>query len=120
MFYATTLSESQRVMRWKLIIEEFGTNIQHIYGVDNIVADTLIRLPYMLSDKYEPFTRKDQCCTNELFNIGRVENNEDCFPQNMLNVKIEQQKELININSQTKYISLGSGIWLLHISSQRC
>ena len=28
--YAATLSESQRVMRWRLIIEEFGPKIQHI------------------------------------------------------------------------------------------
>ena len=44
LFYVATLIESQRVMRWKLIIEEFGPNIQHISGVDNILADTLSRL----------------------------------------------------------------------------
>ena len=33
LFYATTLSEYQRVMRWQRIIEEFGPNIQHIAGV---------------------------------------------------------------------------------------
>ena len=49
--YAATLSESQRVMRWRLILEEFGTNIQHISGVDNMVADTLSRLPSMPSKK---------------------------------------------------------------------
>ena len=43
--YATTLSEFQRVMLWILIIEEFATNIQYIYEVDNIVDDTLSRLP---------------------------------------------------------------------------
>ena len=32
MFYAATLSESQRVMRWQLILEEFGPNIHHISG----------------------------------------------------------------------------------------
>ena len=42
---AATLSEYQRVMRWRLIIIEFGPNIQNIVGVDNIVADTLSRLP---------------------------------------------------------------------------
>ena len=34
--YEATLSESQRVMRWRLILEEFGPNIHHIAGVDNI------------------------------------------------------------------------------------
>ena len=32
--YVATLSESQRVMRWQLILEEFGTNIQHMAGVE--------------------------------------------------------------------------------------
>ena len=50
--YVTTLSESKRVMRWKLIIEEFGPNIHHIAGVDNILADMLIRFPYTSVDKY--------------------------------------------------------------------
>ena len=37
--YAATLGESQRVMRWKLIIRFFWTNTKYIAGVDNIVAD---------------------------------------------------------------------------------
>ena len=78
--YAATLSESQRVMFWRLIIKEFGINIQHIAGVDNIVYDTLSRFPYRPSDKYEPCTRKSQCHNNELFALSRIENNEYCFP----------------------------------------
>ena len=31
-------------MYWRLVLKEFGPNIQHIYGVDNIVADTISRL----------------------------------------------------------------------------
>ena len=30
MVYSDTMSESQRVMFWKVILKEFGTNIQHI------------------------------------------------------------------------------------------
>ena len=90
--YAATLSESQRVMRWRLFIGEFGPNIQHIYGVDNIVADMFSRLPSTPRDKYEPFTRKARCCVNELFVIGWVENNKDFFPLNILIVQREQQK----------------------------
>ena len=39
--YKATLSESQRVMRWCLLLEEFGLHIHHIAGVDNIVANTM-------------------------------------------------------------------------------
>ena len=45
--YAATLSESKRVMRWQLIIKEFGPNIQHISGVENIVAGVPSRFPSM-------------------------------------------------------------------------
>ena len=44
LLYAATMSESQRVIRCRLILEEFGPNIQHIVGVDNIVDDTPSRL----------------------------------------------------------------------------
>ena len=79
LFHAATLSESQRAMRWQLIIEEFGPNIQHIYVVDNIVADALSRFPSTSADKYDPSTRKAQCRANELFTIIRSENNKYCF-----------------------------------------
>ena len=93
-------------MRWSLIIEEFGTNIQHISGVDSIVSDTLSRLPSTPSDKNEPCTRKTQCCANELFAIGREGNNYIFLPQNLLIVQKEQPKELRNINSiLSTYIS---------------
>ena len=104
--YAATLSEYQRVMHWRLILEEFGPNIQHIAGVDNIVADTLSRLPSTTSDKYEPCKRKSRCRANELFTIGRVENNEACFPLNISILQREQQNEPREVDSNlSTYIS---------------
>ena len=64
MVRATTLSGYQRVMLWQLILEDFGTSIQHIAGVDNIVADTLGRLPSTSINKYEPYKGKDQSLSN--------------------------------------------------------
>ena len=71
--YAATLSESQRVMRWRLILEEFWPNIEHIAGVDNTVADKIGRFPYTPINKYKPYTKKAQCSANDLFTIVRVE-----------------------------------------------
>ena len=87
-------------MRWQLIIKEFGPNIQHISGVDNIESDTLRRFPSVSIDKYNTSTMKYQCQTKKLFAIGREENIEDCFPLNILNVQRKIQKELRNINSK--------------------
>ena len=90
-FYATNLSESQRVMRCRLIIKEFGPNIQHIAGVHNIVSVTISRLMFTPSDKNETCTRKAKCRINKLFTIGREEKNENCFLLNLLIVQREQQ-----------------------------
>ena len=79
-------------MRWRLILEEFGPNIQHIYGVYNILPDKLSRFKPNPVDKYKPCTGKAHCCTNTLFYIDRVEKNEHCFPLNLLILQIEQQK----------------------------
>ena len=73
--YEVNLSESQSLMCWIHIIGEFGPNIQHIAAVENIVADTLSRLPSTPSDKYESCTRKAQCSLNKLFALGGLENN---------------------------------------------
>ena len=49
--YNATLSESQMVMRWQLILEEFGPNIQHITGVYNIFAR---HLAFLVQGLYLP------------------------------------------------------------------
>ena len=65
-------------MHWRVILEKlFIPNIQHISGVDNIVADTISRLPFMPSNKNETYTIKAQCHANELFTIFREENNDN-------------------------------------------
>ena len=69
-------------MQWRLTLEDFGSNIHHIDDVNNIVADGISILPSTPSDKYNPCTRKAQCHANQLFTIGTVGKNEDCFPLN--------------------------------------
>ena len=117
LIYAATLRESQRLMCWRLIIKEFGPNIQHIVVVDIIVADTLRIFSYNPSYKCKLCTRKAQCCTDNLFTIGRIENNEDYFPLNLLILQGEQEKIPRNIDSKlSTYISdRGSGYSMEYI-----
>ena len=106
MVYAATLSEYQRVVRWRFILEEFGPNMQHISGAENKVADMISIFSYTSVDKYNPRTKKAQCFVNKLFAISREEKNEDCFPLNILNVQREQQKDLRKVHSKLiAYIS---------------
>ena len=58
MLYAAILSEHQRVMRWRLILREFGPNIHHISVVENIVDDTFSRLSSIPRDKYESWKKE--------------------------------------------------------------
>ena len=90
--YATTLIKSQQLIRWQLILEEFGTNIQHIARVDKILYDRLIIFLSTSFKKYKHTKMKSQCCTDELFSMITYENNEDCFLLDLFNVQIEHQK----------------------------
>ena len=92
-------------------LDYLGKLFKYIAVVDNILADTLSRMTSTPSNKNDTCTRKTQCRANELFAIGREENNENCFPLNLLIVKREQQKEPRNVNSSiSTYISdQGSG-----------
>ena len=49
--HAATVSQSQRVMRCRMILEEFGPDIRHISGEDNIVADAISRIPTTAIDQ---------------------------------------------------------------------
>ena len=43
--HESELKSSQRVMRWRLLLEEYGPEILYIKGHKNVVADALSRLP---------------------------------------------------------------------------
>jgi len=36
---------SDRLVRWRLLLEEYGAEYEHIKGTKNVVADALSRLP---------------------------------------------------------------------------
>ena len=43
---------TERVMRWRLVIEEFGPELRYIKGENNIVADALSRLDMMTDEQH--------------------------------------------------------------------
>ena len=95
LIHAATISQSQRVMRWRLILEEFGPDIIHIKGEDNIVADAISRLPTATKNQRESSTvtlgSKDKKSTEE--EIFVLEDDES-FPLDLSLVRRTQQYEL--------------------------
>ncbi len=61
--------KSERVLRWRLFLEEYNLEIQYIKGEENIVADTLSRLP-TTNDPEKPYIMPSR------------EKLADCFAQN--------------------------------------
>jgi len=55
--YLNSTHTSDRVLRQRLLLEEYGVDIEYIQGVKNVVADALSRLPtaelFALSDEDE-------------------------------------------------------------------
>jgi transposase InsO family protein len=47
------LGDNQRIVRWRLLLEEFGPEYVHIAGKDNVVADALSRLEADFEDGSE-------------------------------------------------------------------
>ncbi len=45
------VANTQRVMRWRLLIEEYGPELKYIKGVHNVVADALSRLDLLPPNK---------------------------------------------------------------------
>ena len=78
--YSDTITKSQRVMRRQLILKEFGTNTYHIYGVENIVYDTLSRLPSAYINNSKPIIIRAHFKADELFPSSLAHNNNDFLP----------------------------------------
>ena len=79
------LMSSDRVMRWRLLLEEYGPNIIYIEGKKNIVADFFSR--------YEKINTDDPVEYEEIAAVEPTEM-EVKFPMIYENVRKEQQKEL--------------------------
>ena len=91
--YEATLSESQRVMRWRLLLEEFGPHIHHIAGVNNIVADTLSRVRSNNVGEDENESSQKQKL-QELYAATKIRSIRAEFPLEKGLIRDEQQKEL--------------------------
>ena len=69
---------TERVMRWRLILEEYGPELVYIKGERNVVADALSRLPMKVSKSSE--THETLACLAESFGMDEDELPDDAYP----------------------------------------
>ncbi len=80
---------SDRVMRWRLYIEEYSPELQYIKGESNVVADALSRLDIMetpFEDTQESFLGLMDC-------FAKIVEDDDFHPLNYKQLRIAQEKD---------------------------
>lgn len=98
--HSATVSQSQRVVRGRLILGEFVPDIQHISEEDNIVADAMSRLPTITEDQQELCTVALDPTRMEMFILDE----EISFPLVLSLVQKTQNIELNKRNSKRKQL----------------
>ena len=102
---------SDRIMQWRLLLEEYGITLRHIKGSKNTVADALSRHP--IDDKLitEKLTHEEKVFVTSA-NISEAQltlakvmavkplNTEKEFPMEMSVLREEQQKERKGSNTE--------------------
>ena len=92
---------TERVMRWRLVLEEYGPELQYIKGEKNIVADALSRL----NIEDDQVTQDIQYLA-EAFGLDKKEIPDEFFPLQYKRIQKEQQsdKELLEkLKTHPKY-----------------
>ena len=80
---------SDRVMRWRLYIEEYSPNLQYIKGEHNVVADALSRLEMIDT----PFEDTKVTFLGLMDCFASKSDTDDFHPLNYRHLKIAQEKD---------------------------
>jgi RNase H-like domain found in reverse transcriptase len=87
---------TQRVMRWWLLIKEYGPTLQYVKGVNNVVADALSRLDLdpSLAAESDPSILETPISQQlaEAFTLAQQDNTDKC-PLTLKNLMREQQRD---------------------------
>ena len=91
---------TERVMRWRLILEEFGPELIYIKGENNIVADALSRLDI------QPTRVLDEIQLAELYGLDDSDLPENAFPLNYKNIAKSQHDDKLLMNTLQKSLQV--------------
>jgi hypothetical protein len=81
---------TERVMRWRLILEEYGPELIYLKGETNIVADALSRLDIATSEKD---IAHDIHYLADYFGLDEDDLSEDIYPLSYQNIRHFQQQD---------------------------
>ena len=81
---------SNRLVRWRMILEEFGPTFEHIAGIKNVVADALSRLD-MTPKQHDEL--EDTHKTIQLSYVTEKDILEETFPMAPTEIRLHQQKD---------------------------
>lgn len=95
--------KTERVLRWRILLEEYGPKIIYIKGVENIVADVLSRYPTLNNPELETseLNRSDM---SEIFAIGN-DIPADAFPLSFKILSTVQQRDMSTAQLVDKDVS---------------
>ena len=110
---------SNRLIRWRMMLEEFGPTIEHVAGKNNVVADALSRLEITHRDSDEVATDEEK---PELTYMTAREAKSESFPMNPGLILKEQKKdkELQQKKKEDKRYSIKKieGVSLIHFEGK--
>ena len=113
--HESELKTSQRVMRWRLLLEEYGPEIVYIKGPKNVVADALSRLPKQGDivddvDALLPFVPVDEnIFPVQLKEIQSYQTKDRELRQKIKNNPVHFQKEIVE---QVKIVTYKNRIYV--------
>jgi RNase H-like domain found in reverse transcriptase/Reverse transcriptase (RNA-dependent DNA polymerase)/Integrase zinc binding domain len=81
---------SNRLIRWRMMLEEFGPKIEHVAGKNNVVADALSRLEITHADADEVATDEEK---PQLTYMTAREAKSENFPMSPILILKEQNKD---------------------------
>ena len=96
---------TERVMRWRLLLEEYGPELRYIKGENNIVADALSRLEITNNAPYEQMSFQDMC---ELYAADEEDFPAE-YPLSYAEIAYEQGKDAaiqkIRVQNPERYVT---------------
>jgi len=116
---------SDRMVRWRLLLEEYGVKLVHIKGEDNVIADGLSRLDFNSTDDSDEMNDTETSNAMRAFPISQREEKETDFPLfppliRKHQLKDKQLEKQVQKNSKAYTTAEVEGVELIHKDGKIC